>query len=165
MTDVEAPPRERTHQYTEPRGAAHLAGRSGLEVMQALAAGELPAPPISSTLGFELESIESGRAVFLLQPEFFHYNPIGSVHGGVYATLLDSAMGCAVHSTLPEGVGYTSLDLSVKFLRRMTVDTGPVRATGWIVHAGRTTALARAELADEQGRLLADGTSTCLILR
>ena len=161
MTDTH----ERTYTWAEPVGPEAAASRTGLELLRAIAAGELPAPPILHTLDFEMESIEAGRVVFRLRPAGFHYNPIGSVHGGVFATLLDSAAGCAVHSMLLAGVGYTSLDLSVKFLRRITVETGEVRAAGWVVHSGRTTALARAELTDAGGRLLAEATSSCLILR
>ena len=109
--------------------------------------------------------MESGRVVFTLEPAEFHYNPIGSMHGGIYATLLDSATGCAVHTMLPRGVGYTSLDLSVKFLRRLTAETGKVRCEGHVVHLGGRTALARAALTDRDGKLLAEATSSCLILR
>lgn len=161
MTDVY----ERTYTWNEPVGPEAAAGRTGLELLRAIAAGELPAPPIMHTLDFHMESVEVGRVAFRLRPAGFHYNPIGSVHGGVFATLLDSAAGCAVHSMLPADVGYTSLDFSVKFLRRLTVETGEVRATGWVVHSGRTIALARAELADASERLLAEATSSCLILR
>src|SRR6476661_10947253 len=107
--------------------AAAARTSAGIDVLRALAAGELPAPPILATLGFELESVEPGRVVFTVDPAEYHYNPIGSVHGGVYATVLDSATGCAVHSTLPAGARYTSLDLSVKFLRGLDVAVGPVR--------------------------------------
>lgn len=103
--------------------------------------------------------------VFSLVPGEEHYNPIGSVHGGVYATLLDSAAGCAVQSTLPQGMGYTSLDLTVKFLRPVTVDTGRIRAVGTVVSSGRRTALAEARLLDEKDRLLAHATSTCMLFR
>ena len=125
--------------------------------------GDLPAPPILSTVGFELDEVEEGRVVFALEPGEHHYNPIGSVHGGVYATVLDSATGCAVHSVLPAGVGYTSLDLNVKFLRGMTTGTGRVTCEGRVVQRGRRTALAEASLTDSQGRLLATATSTCLL--
>jgi uncharacterized protein (TIGR00369 family) len=161
VTDVH----ERTYTWNEPALPEAAAGRTGLELLRAIAAGELPAAPVMRTLAFDIESVEAGRVAFRLRPDGFHYNPIGSVHGGVVATLLDSAAGCAVHSTLPAGVGYTSVDLSVKFLRALTVETGEVRATGWVVHPGRTIALARAELADGGGRLLAEATSSCLILR
>ncbi|MCW0215731.1 MAG: PaaI family thioesterase [Pseudonocardia sp.] len=163
MTDVRLD-RERAYSWDDPRGMAAGAELDGLTLLRRVADGSLPAPPIAQTMGFDLESVERGRAVFVLTPAEYHYNPIGSVHGGVYATLLDSACGCAVHSTLPAGVRYTSVDLNVKFLGRMTTDTGLVRCEGWIVHGGRSTVLARAELRNEAGRLLGEATSTCLIL-
>jgi uncharacterized protein (TIGR00369 family) len=157
---------ERTYTWHDPSQIAEAAGKqSGLEVLRAMADGTLPPAPIGSLVGMEVESVEEGVVVFALEPALFQYNPIGSVHGGVYATLLDSACGCAVHSTLPAGTGYTSLDLSVKFLRRIDVATGRVRCTGHVVHAGGRTALARAEITDARGRLLAEATSSCLILR
>src|SRR3954452_13191999 len=133
--------------------------------MQALARGELPAAPIIATLGFELDSVEAGRVQFSFEPAKYHYNPIGSVHGGVYATLLDSATGCAVHTMLPAGVGYTSLDLTVKFLRAITVDTGRVRCIGTVPHLGGRTALAQAELRDGSDRLLGAPVGAPLLLR
>jgi uncharacterized protein (TIGR00369 family) len=145
--------------------AAAAVGRSGLEFIQALAAGEIPPPPIVSTIGARLERVTEGEVVFSLDPAEYHYNPIGSVHGGVYATLLDSATGCAVHTMLSAGVGYTSLDLSVKFLRAMRVATGTVTCTGRVVHLGHRTALAEARLEAAGGKLLATATSSCLILR
>jgi uncharacterized protein (TIGR00369 family) len=158
--------RERTYTWGDPMASVEAARTSsGIEVLRAMAAGELPAPPVVATLGFELESVEEGRVVFAVQPAEYHYNPIGSVHGGVYATLLDSATGCAVHSKLPAGVGYTSLDLTVKFLRPITVDTGRVRCTGTVTHLGSRTALAEAVLHDEADRLLATAISSILILR
>jgi uncharacterized protein (TIGR00369 family) len=158
--------RERTYSWGDPSLSAGAARTSaGLEVMQALARGELPAPPIIATLGFELDSVEAGRVQFSFTPAEFHYNPIGSVHGGVYATLLDSATGCAVHTMLPAGVGYTSLDLTVKFLRAITVDTGRVRCIGTVPHLGGRTALAQAELRDDEDRLLATAVSSILIIR
>jgi uncharacterized protein (TIGR00369 family) len=164
MTDVQLD-RERAYIWDDPRGMAAAAGLDGLTLLRRVADGSLPAPPIAQTVGFDLESVENGRAVFVLTPAEYHYNPIGSVHGGVYATLLDSACGCAVHSTLPAGVRYTSLDLNVRFLGRMTADTGLVRCEGWVVHAGRSTVLARAELRNEAGKLLGEATSSCLLLR
>jgi uncharacterized protein (TIGR00369 family) len=156
--------RERTTTWDDPSISAGRVGReSGLALLQAMCAGEVPAPPILSTVGFELDLVEEGRVVFALEPGEHHYNPIGSVHGGVYATVLDSATGCAVHSVLPAGYGYTSLDLSVKFLRGMTVGTGRVTCEGRVVQRGRRTALAEATLTDAQGRLLATATSTCLL--
>jgi len=156
--------RERTTTWGDPTISAGRVGReTGLALLQAMRDGDLPAPPILSTVGFELDEVEEGRVVFALEPGEHHYNPIGSVHGGVYATVLDSATGCAVHSVLPAGVGYTSLDLNVKFLRGMTTGTGRVTCEGRVVQRGRRTALAEASLTDSQGRLLATATSTCLL--
>ena len=156
--------RKRTTTWGDPTISAGRVGReTGLALLQAMRDGDLPAPPILSTVGFELDEVEEGRVVFALEPGEHHYNPIGSVHGGVYATVLDSATGCAVHSVLPAGVGYTSLDLNVKFLRGMTTGTGRVTCEGRVVQRGRRTALAEASLTDSQGRLLATATSTCLL--
>ncbi|MEU3295457.1 PaaI family thioesterase [Streptomyces longwoodensis] len=156
--------RSRTIEWEDPRVSAAAVGRgSGLDFLRDVLAGRLPAPPISATLGFTLEEVEAGRAVFAMEPGEEHYNPIGSVHGGVYATLLDSAAGCAVQSVLPAGTGYTSLDLTLKFLRPITVDTGKVRAVGTVLHQGRRTALAQAELFDTTDRLLAHATSSCML--
>lgn len=136
---------------------------SGIDFLRALASGGLPRPPVNHAIDFVLDEVEPGRAVFSLTPGEEHYNPIGSVHGGIFATLLDSAAGCAVQSTLPRGMAYTSLDLTVKFLRRITVDTGTVRAIGTVVSGGRRTALAQARLVDASDRLLAHATSSCLL--
>ncbi|MFI6280195.1 PaaI family thioesterase [Streptomyces sp. NPDC050988] len=156
--------RTRTYQWEDPAILAEAAGRmSGIDFLRELQAGRLPAPPIGSSMDFALEEVEPGRAVFSLTPGEEHYNPIGSVHGGIFATLLDSAAGCAVQSTLPQGMAYTSLDLTVKFLRRITVDTGTVRAIGTVVNQGRQTALAQAQLVDVKDRLLAHATSSCLL--
>ena len=168
MADTVAAPADRTRTiaWDDPvASATHGREMSGMEYMRAIVAGEIPRPPIAWSLDFELAEVEEGRAAFTLTPREFHYNPIGVVHGGVAATLLDSAMGCAVHSLLPAGVGYTTLELKVNFLRAMTRDTGPVRAEGKVLHAGSRTALAEARLLDERGKLLAHATSTCLILR
>jgi uncharacterized protein (TIGR00369 family) len=160
------PTRERTYSWGDPSVSAEAARTSaGIEVLQAMARGELPAPPVIATLGFSLDVVEPGRAEFSFAPEEYHYNPIGSVHGGVYATLLDSATGCAVHSLLPAGVGYTSLDLTVKFLRAITVDTGRVRCIGTVTHLGGRTALAEARLVDAADRLLGTAVSSILIIR
>lgn len=136
---------------------------AGIDFLREVRAGHLPGPPINYTIDFVLDEVEPGRAVFSLTPGEEHYNPIGSVHGGIFATLLDSAAGCAVQSTLPLGMAYTSLDLTVKFLRRITVDTGTVRAIGTVVSKGRQTALAQAQLVDATDRLLAHATSSCLL--
>ncbi|MEV0643244.1 PaaI family thioesterase [Streptomyces sp. NPDC050619] len=156
--------RTRTYQWEDPALLADAAGRmAGIDFLRELKAGRLPGPPVNYTVDFTLDEVEPGRAVFSLTPGEEHYNPIGSVHGGIFATLLDSAAGCAVQSTLPQGVAYTSLDLTVKFLRRITVETGTVRAIGTIVNKGRQTALAQAELVDASDRLLAHATSSCML--
>ncbi|HXV93584.1 MAG TPA: PaaI family thioesterase [Pseudonocardia sp.] len=158
--------RERVHTWADPAlTAASAAGVEGLEFLRRMVAGEVPPPPIATTLGFSAHEVERGRVVFGMEPSEFHYNPIGSVHGGVFATLLDSAAGCAVHSALPAGAYYTSLDLSVKFLRGLTVGSGPVRCEGVVVHLGGRTALAEARLTDGRGRLCAHATSTCMVFR
>ncbi|WP_369275444.1 PaaI family thioesterase [Streptomyces sp. R11] len=156
--------RTRTYYWDDPVPLAEAAGRmAGIDFLRELQAGRLPGPPVSNTLDFTLAEVEPGRAVFSLTPGEEHYNPIGSVHGGIFATLLDSAAGCAVQSTLPQGMAYTSLDLTVKFLRRITVDTGTVRAIGTVVNQGRQTALAQAQLVDAKDRLLAHATSSCML--
>ena len=168
MTEAVAAPAERTRtiEWGDPVASARK-GRemSGMDFLRAMIAGELPGPPIAWTLDFRLLEVEEGRATFGMEPAEFHYNPIGMVHGGVAATLLDSAMGCAIHTLLPAGVGYTTLEIKLNLLRAITRDTGPVRAVGTVIHAGRTTALTEAKLTDAAGKLLAHATSTCLILR
>ena len=160
------PTRERTYAWGDPMlSAGELRTSAGIDVLRGMAEGRLPGAPIAATLGMGLESVEPGRVVFTLEPAEFHYNPIGSVHGGVYATILDSATGCAVHSLLPAGVGYTSLDLTVKFLRAMTTRTGTARCTGTVTHLGGRTALAEARLVDADDRLLATATSSILVIR
>jgi uncharacterized protein (TIGR00369 family) len=135
----------------------------GLAGMRAMIAGELPPPPIATLLGFELVEAEKGRVVFAAEPGDQHYNPIGSVHGGLAATLIDSATGCAVHTTLPAGTGYTTTDLHVRFVRAITRDTGRIECVGEVVHRGRTLATAEARLTAGD-RLLAHGSASVLIL-
>jgi uncharacterized protein (TIGR00369 family) len=166
MTAADPVLRERVHRWEDPgRTAAAALEVDGLTFMRRLAAGEVPPPPFAVTLGVTVEEVEEGRVVFGMVPAEYHYNTIGSVHGGVIATLLDSAAGCAVHSALPAGVRYTSLDLSVKYLRGLGVDSGPVRCEGLVVHLGGRTALAEARLFDGAGRLCAHATSSCMIMR
>jgi uncharacterized protein (TIGR00369 family) len=165
VCDTRGLERTRTFEWGDPLVSARAAReRPGIEFLQAMIDGELPEPPIMRALGARLESVDEGRAVFTMTPSEFHYNPIGSVHGGVYGTLLDSAAACAVQTLLPAGVGYTSLDLSVRFIGRITVDTGPIRCTGTVTHMGRRTALAEAVLTSRNGQLLGAATSNCLIL-
>ena len=138
---------------------------TGLELLRAIAAGDAPGAPIAALMGFEAVEAEEGRVVFAAIPTAELYNPIGTVHGGFAATLLDSAMGCAVHSTLAEGVGYTTLELKVNYTRAITKDTGRVVCEGRIVHRGGRVATADGRIvAVESGKLLAHGTTTCLIL-
>jgi uncharacterized protein (TIGR00369 family) len=138
---------------------------SGLETIEAIFAGRLPPPPIAELMGFRGVEVERGRAVFEFEPGPQHYNPIGSVHGGVAMTLLDSAMGCAIHSMLDAGVRYTTLEVKTNFVRAMTVDTGLVRCEGVVLHSGSRVATAEGKVLDADGKLLAHGTTTCLILR
>lgn len=159
--------RSRTVNWEDPLGLVAAAqGRSGLELMQELIAGHHPPPPIAQTLGFALIAVAFGEATFSLEPGEHLYNPIGVVHGGVAATLLDSAMGCAVHSTLAAGERYTTLELKVNYVGAILADTGTVTATAKIVHRGGRTATAEARAISERGgKLLAHGTTTCLIMR
>ena len=136
---------------------------TGLEQLEAMGRGELPPPPIGETRGMETVGGEHGSFHVELVPQHRHYNPLGTVHGGVISTLLDTAAGCSVHSTLAVGEGYTSLDLTVKFLRPVTVDSARLRAEGRVIHRGRRTALAEATLYDAAGRQVAHATSTCMI--
>jgi uncharacterized protein (TIGR00369 family) len=138
-------------------------GMSGLELMTGLIEGRFPAPPIAEVLNFFLVEASSGRAVFEGTPVLQHYNPLGSVHGGVAATLLDSAMGCAVHTTLKAGIGFTTLEIKVNYVRAMTEKTGKVRCEGRTINVGSRIATAEGKLIDPQGKLLAHGTTTCLI--
>jgi uncharacterized protein (TIGR00369 family) len=141
-----------------------LASMTGLETMRAIIAGELPPPGIAQLLGMELVEVDEGHAMFTLEPDVRMLNPIGSVHGGIAATLLDSAMGCAVHTTLEPGLGYTTAQLNLHYLRSMQPGMGQVRAIGTVLHRGRKQATAEAKLFDSRDRLLAHGTTTCLIL-
>jgi uncharacterized protein (TIGR00369 family) len=157
--------RSRTVTWEDPVAAAEAAAKmSGLEALEAIRDGRLPPPPIAKLLGLEPLALGHGRAVFAATPDESHYNPIGAVHGGLAATLLDSAMGCAVQSTLPVGFGYTTLELKVNFVRPITRDTGPVHCEGRVVHGGKTVATAEGRVvAEETGKLLAHGTATCLV--
>jgi uncharacterized protein (TIGR00369 family) len=157
--------RTRTYSWEDPLAFLERAvGLTGLEVMQKMAAGELPQPPIAATLGFRLIEVEPGRAVFECEPAEYHYNPIGTVHAGLASTLLDSAMGCALVTTLPPATRWTTLELKANFTRAMTVETGTVRCTGSIVHPGRRVVTTEARLEDATGRLFAHATSTILML-
>ena len=140
-----------------------VAGLSGLEVMQAMLAGRLPYPPIARTLDFLLLEADDGRAVFQGTPGPAHLNPMGGIHGGWYATLLDSAMGCAVHTKMPPGRGYTTAELSINIVRAIGARAPRVRAEGRVLHAGRQLATAEGRLVGPDGTLYAHGTTTCLV--
>ena len=155
----------RTHHWATPGQGdlAALADADGLAQLEAIREGTLPPPPIMTTLGVTDLRAERGRVVVEMPAAEFHYNPLGGVHGGVISTMLDTAAACAVHSTLAAGEGYTSLDLTVKFLRPVTVDSGLLTCEGTVIQRGRRTALAQAQLTDEHGKLVAHATSSCMI--
>jgi uncharacterized protein (TIGR00369 family) len=159
--------RTRTLTWQDPLVAAAAGTElSGIEYMLAILDGKIPPPPIAVTLRMAVVDIGDGEATFEGLPGEEHFNPIGVVHGGYAATLLDSAMGCAVHTTLPAGVGYTTLTLETKFVRPIGRDTGVVRAEAKVLHRGRRQATAEGRLvAADTGKLLAHGTGTCLILQ
>ncbi|MEU4688546.1 PaaI family thioesterase [Actinoplanes sp. NPDC023714] len=164
MTQTQDALRTRTFAWSDPAEHASLLGRrGGLELLRAMAAGELPPPPVFHLIGAAGMVAEEGSVTIELDPQEFHYNPLGTVHGGVISTLLDTAAACSVHSTLPAGVGYTSMDLNVKFLRAVTVNSGRLTCTGTVLQRGRRTALAEARLVDGSGRLVAHATSSCMI--
>ncbi len=146
-------------------GARAAEGMSGLEFWRAMQRGEVPTPPICELVGFGLAEVEEGRVVFECVPAEQHYNTIGFVHGGLACTLLDSAMGCAVHTVLPAGTGYTTLELKANLLRPISADTGTLRCEGRPIHVGGRVALAEARLTDESGKLCAHATSTLMVFR
>jgi uncharacterized protein (TIGR00369 family) len=142
---------------------ARAASLSGLAFLQAMIAGEIPDPPITRTLDYFLHEVEPGRAVFQGLPARPHYNPIATVHGGWHATLLDSAMACAVHTLVEAGRAYTTLEFKIQCVRALTDRTGPVRAEGTVIASGKRIATAEGRLVDAEGRLYSHGTTTCLL--
>ena len=164
--DAAAELRSRTISWHDPVATAAIgAEMAGLDYVRAVQAGELPPPPIAVVMNFSIAELQEGKAAFIGEPGEEHYNPIGVVHGGYAATILDSVLGCAVHTTLPAGIGYTSQTLEVKYLRAITRDTGAVRAEAEVLHRGSKTATSEARLTSvASGKLLATGTSTCLII-
>ena len=140
-----------------------LAGKTGLQQMQAMLSGGMPYPHIAETLDFSLVDIEAGKAVFQGTPQLMHYNPMGTVHGGWYATLLDSAVGCAIHTMMPVGRGYTTAELSVNIVRAASHKTGPLRAIGTVIHCGKQLATAEGRIVGPDGKLYAHATTTCLV--
>jgi uncharacterized protein (TIGR00369 family) len=141
-----------------------LAGRSGIEVFNAMFSGEFPMPPIGRTLDFLPVHIEPGRAIFQGHPRLAHYNPLGTVHGGWFATLLDSAVGCAIHSALPAGKAYTTVELKINIVRALTEQVPLVRAEGKLIHLGRSMGTAEGRLYGHDGKLYAHASTTCFIM-
>ena len=165
MTSTVEPVRARRVEWDDPAvTAAGAAGRTGLEFIQAMIDGAVPGPPICRLLGMWPVRAERGSVVFECAPDESVYNPIGAVHGGLMCALADSVAGCAVHTLLDAGVGYTSIDITVNYLRPVTVDSGTLLATGRVTRSGRRVALASAEIHDGAGRLVATATSNCLII-
>jgi uncharacterized protein (TIGR00369 family) len=157
--------RRREVSWEDPMvGAALAAGLSGLDYLRAIADGRIPPPPIAVLLGMGITDIQPGRATFSLEVGEHLYNPVGSVHGGVFCTVLDSAMGCAVHSTLDRGQGYTTLELKVNMVKALTVSTPSVLATGQVISAGRRVITASGQLTGHDGTLYAHATTTCLVI-
>jgi uncharacterized protein (TIGR00369 family) len=140
-----------------------LVGKTGLQQMTALLEGHAPYPHIADTMDFTLVEVGEGRAVFQGTPQMKHYNPLGSVHGGWYATLLDSALGCAVHTMMPVGRAYTTAELGVNIVRAASFKSGPLRAIGTVIHCGRQMATAEARIVGPDGKLYAHATTTCLV--
>jgi uncharacterized protein (TIGR00369 family) len=165
-TPASSDPRVRTIRWQDPRGlGARARSLTGIELLRAVASGEIPPPPVAELLGLRLTIVEPARAVFEFDPAEYMFSPLATVHGGILTTVLDSAMGCALHTTLPAGVSYTTLELKVNFNRPVTDRTGPMTAEGRIVHSGGTVATAEARLVDRAGTLHAHATSTLMILR
>ncbi|MDX2162153.1 MAG: PaaI family thioesterase [bacterium] len=163
MTDSTA--RTLTVTWDDPMIGANAAlEMEGLEYLHAMLRGDIPRPPISVLLNFTLTHAEPGRTVFEAHPAEQHYNPIGVVHGGYAATILDSALGCAVMTRVPKGFAYTTVDLNVHLVRAITKETGVITATADVIHAGRRVATAEARLTDAAGKLYAHATTTCMIL-
>ena len=158
--------RKRSYEWGDARQVAKAAmENNGLDFVRMFTTGEVPIPPIASTLDYTMKRADKGEVVFSCIPQEFHYNPIGTVHGGLAATLLDSAMACAVHTTLPQGMAYTTLELKINYLRAMTVKTGEIDCVGRVIHSGRQQAVAEGWIVDAAGKRIAHGTTTCLIYK
>ena len=155
--------RARLRPADAPRPTLRPAGLSGMDIFNAIFSGELPTPPMGETLDFVPIRMTPGEALFQGRPQRRHYNPLGTVHGGWFATLLDSAVGCAIHTTLPAGRGYTTLELKVNLVRALTDAVPLVRAEGKVIHVGRQTGTAEGRIVGPDGKLYAHATTTCLI--
>ncbi len=166
MSNLSNTERTRTITWEDPMvGAKKARSMSGLEYLRAMQNGEIPPPPIAVLMNMNVAEIEEGRVVFTVEPAEYHYNPIGTVHGGLAATLLDSALGCAIQTTLPAGVGYTTLEIKVNYIRSMTSNTGTVYSEGKVIYTGGRIATAEGRITDASGKLYAHATTTCIILR
>lgn len=164
MHDVQA---SRTHviRWQDPTPAIQKSRTlSGLAYLKAIQSGEVPPPPIAALLGMWIHEVSEGRVIFAIEPAEYQYNPLGTVHGGILATLLDSALGCAVHSLLPVGSTFTTLELKVNYLRPVSAQTGTFYAEGTVVHLGKRIATAEGRVSDASGKLYGHGTTTCIIL-
>jgi uncharacterized protein (TIGR00369 family) len=156
--------RERTITWSDPKHTADAASMMpGLAFLRGMRDGSIPPAPIGALVGLSIAEVDDGRVVMRLTPAEYHYNPIGTMHGGILATLLDSVMGCAVHTTLPAGRGYTSLEIKVNYVRAVTMNSGELSAEGNTVHVGRRSAVAEAKITDAKGRLCATASTTCLV--
>jgi uncharacterized protein (TIGR00369 family) len=169
MTAIDRAPmtveRSRTITWTDPAVTRQTAtGQDGYERLRAIQRGELDPPPAARLLGMEIEDVQHGRTVFSLLADELHENPMGTMHGGVIAALVDTAMGCAVASNLSSDRGFTTLELKTNYLRPITTATGRIRAEGWVVHAGGRVVMTEARVTDDDGKLYAHATSTCLIV-
>lgn len=162
------PPRSRTIEFFDPsiyrRAVASGRYATGLDMLRAMLGGDLPQPPIASLLGIHAIEFEEGHSLFECSPNESLYNPLGTVHGGIFATLLDTAMSCAVHTKLPINRPYTTLEFKINLVRSLTAESGPIQGRGYVVHLGRSTAIAEGRIEDGDGKLVAYGTTTCLLL-
>jgi uncharacterized protein (TIGR00369 family) len=158
--------RERLVRWEDPQASlAIVAGLSGLDAMRLMVEGKVPPPPIAQLMNIRLVEVEEGRVVFEGEPGEEHYNPIGIVHGGFALTILDSALGCAIHTSLPAGTRYATTDVQVRLVRALTKDTGRVRCEARVQHVGRSIGISEGTLVDGKGKLLATGTTACAIMR
>jgi len=157
--------RTRTYSWTDPQEIAELSkSMTGIDMLRGIMNGSIPPPPFAATLGIQPIYLEKGRVQFELVPQEYHFNPIGTVHGGVITTILDTVMGCALHTVLEKGFGYTTLELKINFTKAVTLRSGRLIAEGRLIHVGKSTALLEADLKSEAGLLYAHGTSTCILL-
>jgi uncharacterized protein (TIGR00369 family) len=156
--------RTRTVTWEDPAiGVSAMTTMTGLDYIRAMAAGDVPAPPISALMNMDITDVAEGTVTFTARPDESHYNPIGMIHGGFACTLLDSAAGCAVQTTLPQGYGYTSLEIKVSYLKALSSASGEITCVGRVIKPGRRAAFAEAELRDASGALIATASSTLLV--